>query len=1434
MKHIDHNSNFDRLALPGNAQYIARATINNRRIFNGDEVSETPFTTGALKYGNKNKTRARYRPLSEINSKYDTAKAKTLLKLLGHYDEDDEDEPRSLKFQLDSWRQINNQNGLRIARNDHKGLVISAPTGFGKTACFIGGTLNKILNGNSNRALFVYPSKALLRDQLSRILKTVDVVRSSDEFDQSLSVGLWHGRQPYSVDQIFDESKYNFVRTDDAGNRILKVANHWDDEVADQRLHIERKGSNGYEVRHPETNLRFDHSEFVLNRKKAKDDGVGPEIILTTLESLELIGLKPHYDILQNTDFIVFDEVHQYTGLRGSHAARIVRNLKEVMSDWNESLLLIGSSATLENPERFGRQLFGFEEDEDLTAISPGASDTIETDDDLEKPYVPDEILEKERPDNQHFYFMLTPEGGPGVASQYIQHAMMVGHALSRDESGTHSKMLSFIDSKSQLNQIETQIENADRTQELWKLHRNIDDAGDWGDLAAETGHSFYDDYLSVASIYSGSATGMDDIVDADVIQSTKLLEVGIDIGDLSYISQYRPPQNISSFMQRAGRAGRKPGMDSHTFVLLSKYGGDENFYYRASRFLERDITTPLRPDNHVAEWIHRNFLRYFRTLRSFKNTSSGWWSEADNQVPFFRAYFDDELGWGEFETFLTETSDELEAIFDEPCSFNGDLFDESDEANPVVEDVREYLDGIKREIDEELDELAKHTTGDVDDLLQGDLDVHAALDDFRTQLREYLTELEDVARDIDASDELELIETARETISESDDDEFTERYNALDETRAHAGKIRGDLDFELTREPDASATLPNREVLTQIENGLKATKQCHEEGNLTEYRKRFRQVYYLRRALEEVEDYNKLDIAPHGSLFHVKSLFRAAYYHTRCRNVTRDDRTGTQLSDAEDDRVWYVPPNYFSDAGRYFKLKSEYYGYNSRDVSLESLLSQYAPFNEEYVSSDGAIHLHQPRIEGTGDDARIDFSDVIGYEHKEVKIPEEIELKKVDDLSGDEGRDILAYDSETFTILENNRSRCPGGRDAKAYGSLYSTPTIATSIENPQWDRNLKTVKIGDVDAKAWIDRVTLEIQPAKKMGNRYFPDSDAETQEHTLETTDTKLGYVLETRGIQWDLSQFVAKLRDESLYPNRDESVVERVRRYKGEDTSIDNVAEIALNTAARYLTLLVSDVSGINPQMLLYVCDEDDDSVYVFEQTEGGQGLVDYFGDEVQQNPGNVLQSSYSLVHNPQILCERVWQHRSTVQELLDTVSPGEIFDAEDIEETELDETLRNLISSQLEISFIPSIKRIRDEMIAILETLEDLATQTDDVSRDELYELKQFLSRKRVEGESWEDVTEQLIEDGWLSGDLEATTVESVLWSPDVDDCKANLELPNTIANTTGTDTVSFECLQALQDHIITPVEKGNSVEELKRRKVPWARSIDEDVLFLEL
>ncbi|GBE54575.1 MAG TPA: DEAD/DEAH box helicase [Euryarchaeota archaeon] len=166
--------------------------------------------------------------------------------------------------------------------SEGKDILIEAPTGSGKTEAFTLPVVDNILNMNKRgvHALFLYPTKALTRDQ------------------------------------------------------------------ADKFMALEKATGIKFRV--------FDGDTSQEEREKIFRDR--PEVILTNPDLLHYHLTMPwsrFRHMIRNIQFLVIDEVHSYTGAFGTHLHFLIKRLKRFTG-----LQIIGSSATIGNPEEFSTMLF--------------------------------------------------------------------------------------------------------------------------------------------------------------------------------------------------------------------------------------------------------------------------------------------------------------------------------------------------------------------------------------------------------------------------------------------------------------------------------------------------------------------------------------------------------------------------------------------------------------------------------------------------------------------------------------------------------------------------------------------------------------------------------------------------------------------------------------------------------------------------------------------------------------------------------------------------------------------------------------------------------------------------------------------------------------------------------------------------------------------
>src|SRR5262245_25701840 len=172
---------------------------------------------------------------------------------------------------------------------DRRHVVIATPTASGKSLCFHVPVLEALLAEPAATALYVYPTKALSRDQehsLGTLLKNAGIGAPATVFD---------GDTPNDA------------------------------------------------------------------RKAAKDRC---RIVLTNPDMLHA-GILPSHTrwarFFQGLRYVVFDELHTYRGVFGSHLAHVVGRLRRIANFHGAEPVFIGATATIGNPREHAARLFGVE-----------------------------------------------------------------------------------------------------------------------------------------------------------------------------------------------------------------------------------------------------------------------------------------------------------------------------------------------------------------------------------------------------------------------------------------------------------------------------------------------------------------------------------------------------------------------------------------------------------------------------------------------------------------------------------------------------------------------------------------------------------------------------------------------------------------------------------------------------------------------------------------------------------------------------------------------------------------------------------------------------------------------------------------------------------------------------------------------------------------
>ncbi|MEM0341054.1 MAG: DEAD/DEAH box helicase [Acidilobaceae archaeon] len=331
-------------------------------------------------------------------------------------------------------------------------VTIVAGTGTGKTEAFLIPILNKALKSDQRpTALLVYPTKALARDQLSRMKEYLRKL--------NLRAEVYDGDTPKN------------------------------------------------------------------ERERIVSDP--PHLLLTNPDMLHYglawpTGLR---DLVKGISYAVFDEIHLYGGVFGSHIRWVIQRLLRYAKD----VVFVGSGATLGNPEDHGYKLFG------------------------RKPVVVEGP--RRRKGLARHYFI-----DCGRASRWSL-ASALASELAKSEFKL--KVLVFVDSQ----------------QMAEKLSRSISRRG-VKSFVHRAGLPV--DYR--AMVEESMRKG-----DIDVVVATSTLELGIDIGILDVAIMVGLPSNYASYLQRAGRVGRRDKA-GYIVTLMGEDPIETYFLRRPNEYFNQEI----------------------------------------------------------------------------------------------------------------------------------------------------------------------------------------------------------------------------------------------------------------------------------------------------------------------------------------------------------------------------------------------------------------------------------------------------------------------------------------------------------------------------------------------------------------------------------------------------------------------------------------------------------------------------------------------------------------------------------------------------------------------------------------------------------------------------------------------------------------------------
>lgn len=279
-----------------------------------------------------------------------------------------------------------------IMNNNH--TIVSTGTGSGKTESFLFPIIDHCIKNKNKglKAIIVYPMNALANDQMLRLRTLLYQINSN--LKEPIRIAKYTGQTPdKSSDNELNKIPLQKCKID---NTIFGTVDISECPEGCDQLQI-KAGKVNQKARYIcKANANYENDFELVTRDEIRNDP--PDILITNYVQLEYLLLRREDSNLFKSSemkFLVFDEVHYYSGATGSEVALLIRRLKSRIRKYtNEELVCIGTSATISSSDnakldisKFASTIFG--EDITIENIILGERDKKEFTGD----YLPTEIL---------------------------------------------------------------------------------------------------------------------------------------------------------------------------------------------------------------------------------------------------------------------------------------------------------------------------------------------------------------------------------------------------------------------------------------------------------------------------------------------------------------------------------------------------------------------------------------------------------------------------------------------------------------------------------------------------------------------------------------------------------------------------------------------------------------------------------------------------------------------------------------------------------------------------------------------------------------------------------------------------------------------------------------------------------------------------------
>lgn len=537
--------------------------------------------------------------------------------------------PFQLFFILLNLTGITRNGSTPVSKDDREKLdLLWFPTGGGKTEAYLGliaySSFIRRIQGETNSAtvsIMRYTLRLLTMQQgerATRLVLGMNQVLNSENMDGApFSVGMWIGNKtsPGSI-----KNAQKTLKKMAQGKPLRGAANpaqlpecpwcgaSFDEKEPEQNYRM-NSAPPGKAFDLVCTNGKCDFYESPLPYSCIDEElySAPPTLLISTVDKFARMCSKPEASVFLGKstafsayrrappDLIILDELHLLSGPLGSVAGLWEGALQSLMGDWKPKY--IAATATIKGAEKEVKSMFG----RDLQIFPPPMASIRDN-------FFSKEVETTEKDDSRgrlHVGLMAPPSsprfGYYGSIASILQSAGIVSNQTTPEFVDPWWTIISYFNSK----------------KEMAAAHNMLgDQVGATLDLYASVRNEAPRDYkLNLDELHGGRRPSElkqamanleipygESNEPLDVLQTTNMFQVGIDIDRLGVMVLTGQPFSNAEYVQASGRVGRQmPGLVLTTLRGskprdLSFYENFQTFHHRLYANVEAGSTTPYSP----------------------------------------------------------------------------------------------------------------------------------------------------------------------------------------------------------------------------------------------------------------------------------------------------------------------------------------------------------------------------------------------------------------------------------------------------------------------------------------------------------------------------------------------------------------------------------------------------------------------------------------------------------------------------------------------------------------------------------------------------------------------------------------------------------------------------------------------------------------------